>query len=128
MFPRGPRSLYCYLAAFTTGQCWLYNYRLALTFDVTSRTIQLWLAWLTRFGLVHIYWLDGKHRRIVCHHFRNYKDWLAAAAIHKPKRKPRRYRTRSAGNLPWAAQTPAQWEARRQLLLSQLKSAKNCAL
>lgn len=123
-FPRGPRGLYCYLAAFSTGQCWLYNYRLAITFDVTKRTIQLWIAWLTRHGLLHIYWIHGQSRRIVCHHFRNTTQWLAAAALTKPKKKRRRYPLRTAGNLPWAQQTQAQFEARRQAQLRKLLGRK----
>jgi hypothetical protein len=125
IFPRGPRGLYCYLAAFSTGQCWLYNYRLAATFDVTIRTIQLWLAWLNRRALIHTYWIHGEHRRIVAHHYKNATQWLAAAALPKPKKKSRRYKLRTAGNLSWADQTQAQFEARRQAQLSKLLGRKD---
>lgn len=123
-FPRGPRALYIYLAAFTTGQCWLYNYRLAATFDVSPRSIQLWLAWLTRFALIHIYWLHGKQRRIVIHHYRNSYAWLAAAALPKPKKKYRRYTARSTTPQAWSAMTPAQFSARREALIAKLFERK----
>jgi hypothetical protein len=112
------------LAAISTGQSWLYNYRLASTFDVTTRTIQLWIAWLTKMSLIHIYWIHGQHRRIVVHHFRNSTQWLTAAALPKPKNKPRRYKLRTAGNLPWAQQTQAQFEAKRQALKRSLEGRK----
>jgi len=120
VFPRGPRGFYCYLAAFPTGQCWLYNYRLQAKFDVSRATIHRWLAWLNKMSLIHIYWIHGTHRRIVCHHFKNSHAWLAAAALPKPKKHPRRYPLRTAGNLPWANQTQTQFEARRQQLIRQL--------
>jgi len=120
VFPRGPRGLYCYLAAFPTSQCWLYNYRLQAKFDVCERTVDRWLAWLNRMSLVHIYYIHGIQRRIVCHHFKNSHAWLAAAALPKPKKKHRQYKLRTVGNLPWAEQTKVQFEARRQELLRQL--------
>lgn len=123
-FPKGPRGLYCYLCAFRSGQCWLYNYRLARTFDVTTRTIQLWLAWLTKMSLLHIYWIHGKHRRIVVHHYRSSSQWLAAAALPKPKPKRRNYPVHRAGNLPWADLTKRQFDARREHLKRALLGRK----
>jgi hypothetical protein len=123
-FPRGPRAIYCYLAAFSTGQCWLYNYRLAATFDVSPRTIQLWLAWLTRMSLIHVYWIHGRQRRIVAHHYRNTTQWLAAAALPKPRKKARRYALPRGINLPWSPLTKPEFERRRQSLLRSLEGRK----
>lgn len=79
-------------------------------------------------SLIHIYWIDGKKRRIVCHHYRSPSQWLIAASLPKPKKKFRRHKLVAAGNVPWAPMTPAQFDARRRALLSQLQGAKNCAL
>jgi len=79
-------------------------------------------------SLIHIYWLGGKQRRIVCHHFANSHDWLAAAALPKPKHTPRKFRKKLPKAVPETALTPAQFEARRRQLHAQLQSAKNCAL
>lgn len=78
VFPWGPRNLYCYLCAFRSGQCWLYNYRLAAKMGVSIRTIQLWLAWLKNHHLVHIFWLRGRQRRIVVDRYANSHDWVIA--------------------------------------------------
>ena len=75
-------------------------------------------------SLIHIYWIHGSHRRIVVHHYRTTSAWLAAAALPKPKKKYRRHKLRTAGNLPWSQQTKAQFEARRQALLRQLSPRK----
>lgn len=79
-------------------------------------------------SLLHIYWIGGKKRRIVCHHFRTSAQWLSAAALPKPKKKYRRHKLVAAGNSHFDRLTPAQFEARRQFMLNQLKGAKNCAL
>jgi len=75
-------------------------------------------------SLVHTYWIHGTQRRIVCHHYRTTTQWLAAAALPKPRKKPRRHPLRHAGNLPWADQSAAQFEARRQALLRSLHPRK----
>jgi hypothetical protein len=75
-------------------------------------------------SLIHIYYIHGIQRRIVVHHFKNSQAWLAAAALPKPKKKHRRYPLVTAGNLPWAEQTQAQFEARRQAQLRKLLGRK----
>jgi hypothetical protein len=75
-------------------------------------------------SLVHIYWIHGQHRRIVVHHYRNSTQWLTAAALPKPKKQHRRYHLVTAGNLPWAEQSKAQFEARRQAQIRSLLGRK----
>jgi len=87
VFPRGPRALYCYLCAFKSGTCFLFNYRLAAKFSVSTRTIQRWKKWLIRHQLAHTWWLDHKHPRINCHHYKTFRDWLCAMALPKKRHK-----------------------------------------
>lgn len=86
IFPRGPRAFYCYLCAFKSGTCFLFNYRLAQKFHVTTRTIRRWRSWLVKHKLIHTWWLDSKHPRINCHHFKSFNAWLAAMALPKKRR------------------------------------------
>lgn len=83
VFPRGPRALYCYLCAFKSGTCFLFNYRLAQKFHVSVRTIRRWKSWLVKHRLIHTWYLDPKHPRINCHHFKSFRGWLAAMALPK---------------------------------------------
>jgi len=128
VFPRGPRSLYCYLRAFPTGQCWLYNYRLANTFDVTERTIQLWLRWLKRHSLVHVYWKNGKTRVIVVHHFKSSYAWLTYAALPRPKKSTRYQPKTSPKHPPYTQPTQLRYAHHGPRLPPSPPSAKNCAL
>lgn len=81
VFPRGPRALYCYLCAFKSGTCFLFNYRLAQKFYVSTRTIRRWRSWLIKHKLAHTWYLDPKHPRINCHHYKTFNGWLAAMAL-----------------------------------------------
>jgi hypothetical protein len=74
--------------------------------------------------LIHIYWHGGKHRRIVCHHFRTSTQWLAAASLQEPKKKYRHYKLIGAGNPSTTPLSPSQFEARRQAQLRQLRERK----
>jgi hypothetical protein len=76
-------------------------------------------------SLVHIYWINGKQRRIVAHHFKTSAQWLAAAALPKPKTKHRYKRLTTAGSVPSAHLSPTEFAARRQLLHAQLRERKN---
>jgi len=84
IFPRGPRAFYCYLCAFKSGTCFLFNYRLAAKFHVSTRTIRRWRSWLVNHKLIHTWYLDPKHPRINVHHYKTFQAWLTAMAI--PKR------------------------------------------
>lgn len=88
VFPRGPRAFYCYLCAFKSGTCFLFNYRLAQKFHVSVRTIRRWRSWLVKHKLIHTWYLDPKHPRINCHHYKSFHAWLIAMAIPKPPKKP----------------------------------------
>jgi len=87
VFPRGPRALYCYLCAFKSGTCFLFNYRLAAKFYVSTRTIHRWRAWLIKHKLAHTWYLDPKHPRLNCHHYKTFNAWLAAMALPKKSHK-----------------------------------------
>jgi len=86
VFPRGPRALYCYLCAFKSGTCFLFNYRLAQTFHVSIRTIRRWRSWLRDHKLIHTWYLDPKHPRINVHHYKTYLAWLSAMAFPRRRR------------------------------------------
>ena len=81
VFPRGPRALYCYLCAFKSGTCFLFNYRLAQKFHVSTRTIIRWRSWLIKHQLAHTWYLDPKHPRLNCHHYKSFRAWVAAMAM-----------------------------------------------
>lgn len=87
VFPRGPRALYCYLCAFKSGTCFLFNYRLAAKFYVSTRTIHRWRAWLIKHKLAHTWYLDPKHPRLNVHHYKTFRAWLAAMALPKSTHK-----------------------------------------
>lgn len=87
VFPRGPRAFYCWLCAFKSGTCFLFNYRLAEKFGVSVRTIRRWRTWLRDHQLLHTWWLDKNHPRINCHHYRTFNAWLAAMALPKKRKK-----------------------------------------
>jgi len=86
VFPRGPRALYCYLCAFKSGTCFLFNYRLAAKFHVSIRTIRRWRSWLVKHKLIHTWYFDSKHPRINCHHYPTLINWMAAMATPKKTR------------------------------------------
>lgn len=109
IFPRGPRALYCYIAAFPTGCCYLFNYRLAQKFHVSIRTIRRWKSWLIRHSIAHIWWETTTKPRIICHHFKSAPDWITRMAIPNPQKYLKNH-----------PMTKAQKDARRQLLLKQL--------
>lgn len=109
VFPRGPRALYCYIAAFPTGCCYLFNYRLAEKFHVSIRTIRRWKSWLIAHQLAHIWWQTTRQPRIICHHFKSAPDWITKMAIPNP-----------GNHLKSQPLSKAQKDARRQLLLRQL--------
>lgn len=109
VFPRGPRALYCYLCAFKSGTCFLFNYRLAAKFYVSIRTIQRWKSWLISHRLCHTWFLDPKHPRINCHHYKSFHAWLGAMALPKSTRR-----------IPRPHMTQSQKQARIRLLKRQL--------
>jgi hypothetical protein len=109
VFPRGPRALYCYIAAFPTGCCYLFNYRLAQKFHVSIRTIRRWKTWLIAHSLAHIWWETPRRPRIICHHFKSAPQWIMRMAIPNPQKYLKKHPL-----------TNAQKEARRRQLIKQL--------
>lgn len=81
VFPRGPRALYCYLAAFPKGACCLFNYRLASKFGVSVRTIRRWRSWLKQHQLIHTWWETPRKPRIIVHRYNKFSQWLTAMAL-----------------------------------------------
>lgn len=100
-FPYGPRCLYRYLCSFPSRKCWLYNYRLALQFHVSVRSIQYWLKWLKDSNLVGLVYprssgvtFDGYARNgpriIKVHHFRHAPQWIVARTARRLARLTRK--------------------------------------
>lgn len=111
IFPRGPRALYLYMAAFPSGICYLFNYRLAAKFAVTIRTIRRWKTWLRKHRLIHTWWPDSLRPRITIHHYSSFHAWITTMAIPTPQK-----------NAPKLRLTQAEKDARRRKLLKQILS------
>jgi hypothetical protein len=134
-FPYGPRSLYFYLCAFSSRECFLYNCMLALHFDVSISTIKRWIRWLRRHALISLSLRSDPSRpldthsfktirRIFVRHYPTPESYVTALAKHYLKMTARKHRISPTQTNAWSDLSPAQQTARKDKLIRQLFALK----